>query len=87
MEVENLISVTTEGLLLCLYVSLPVVLVSAVTGLLVAFVQGITAMQEAMLAHLIKLLAVTVTIALGAAAGGIAILRFAENLLMRVVPS
>lgn len=87
MEVESLINITTEGLLLCLYISLPIVIVSAVTGLAVAFVQGITSMQEPMLAHTVKLIAVTITLALGAAAGGVAILRFAENLVTHVVPS
>lgn len=87
MNTDELIALTTQGLLLCLYISLPVIIVSAVSGLLVAFVQAITSLQDQTISHCVKLCAVTGTIVFTAAWGGSAILHFAMRLLSTAVPT
>ncbi|RDU96757.1 type III secretion system export apparatus subunit SctS [Trinickia dinghuensis] len=84
---EDLIGLTMHGLLLCLYVSLPVIAVAAVAGLLVSFVQAITSLQDQTISHSIKLIAVTVTIAICGAWGASAILRFEQQLMTIAVPT
>lgn len=87
MNTDDLIGLTSQGLLICLYISLPVIVVSAVSGLLVAFVQAITSLQDQTISHSIKLCAVTGTIMLTAGWGGATILRFALRLLSAAVPT
>ncbi|MEW6343401.1 MAG: type III secretion system export apparatus subunit SctS [Pseudomonadota bacterium] len=87
MNTDDLIGLTTQGMLLCLYVSLPVIIVSALSGLLISFIQAITSLQDQTISHSVKLIAVTATIALTGAWGGSAILRFAMRLLTLAVPT
>jgi type III secretion protein S len=87
MNTEDLIGLTTQGLLLCLYVSLPVIIVSALSGLLISFVQAVTSLQDQSISHCVKLVAVLATLALTGAWGGSAILRFATRLITTAVPS
>ncbi|HYS63609.1 MAG TPA: type III secretion system export apparatus subunit SctS [Paraburkholderia sp.] len=87
MKTEDLIGLTTQGLLLCLYISLPVIVVSAVSGLIVAFVQAVTSLQDQTISHCVKLCAVTGTIVLTAAWSGSTILRFAMRLISAAVPT
>jgi type III secretion protein S len=84
---EDLIGLTMHGLLLCLYVSLPAIVVAALAGLLVSFVQAITSLQDQTISHAIKLIAVTATLAICGAWGASAILRFELNLLTIAVPT
>jgi type III secretion protein S len=74
MEYENLIRLTSEALLLCLMVSLPVVLSSAIVGLLVSFMQAITSLQD-------QSILVTIVIVVAAPWGASIIFRFAETIL------
>ncbi len=85
MNYDNIIGLTSQGLLLCLLVSLPVVLVSAVVGLLVSFVQAITSLQDASISQGVKLVAVTLTIVIAAPWGASTLLRFAESLMKAAV--
>ena len=62
MPLDTLIQFTTQGMLLCLTVSLPVVIVAGLVGLGVSFLQAITSMQDQSISHAIKLIAVTITI-------------------------
>jgi len=87
MNTDNLIGLTSQGLLICLYISLPAIVVSAVSGLAVAFVQAITSLQDQTISHSIKLFAVTGTILLTAGWGGSTILHFAMRLLNAAVPT
>ena len=60
MDYDNIIRLTSEAMLLCLMVSLPVVAVSAVVGLLVSFVQAITSLQDQSISQGTKLIAVVI---------------------------
>jgi type III secretion protein S len=87
METETLIRVTTEGLLLCLSVSMPVVVVAALSGLGISFVQAITSMQDQSISYAVKLVAVVATVLITGAWGCAAILRFANEIVTLAVPS
>lgn len=87
MDVESLLRLTSEGLLLCLYISLPIVAVSALTGLLISFLQAVTSLQDHSLSYGVKLIATAGVTLLIAPWGGAAILRFAKQLISVAVPS
>ncbi|GAB7524094.1 type III secretion system export apparatus subunit SctS [Paraburkholderia sp. 2C] len=87
METETLIRLTTEGLLLCLSVSMPVVVVAALSGLGISFVQAITSMQDQSISYAVKLVAVVATVLVMGAWGAAAILRFANEIVTLAVPS
>ena len=81
MHYENVIRLTSEALMMCLMLSLPAVAVSAIVGLLISFVQAITSLQDSSISQGIKLLAVTVVVAICAQWAGSTLLRFSENLM------
>ncbi|WP_140636086.1 type III secretion system export apparatus subunit SctS [Methylibium rhizosphaerae] len=81
MHYENVIRLTSEALMMCLMLSLPAVAVSAIVGLLISFVQAVTSLQDSSISQGIKLLAVTVVVAVCAPWAGSTLLRFAESLL------
>jgi type III secretion protein S len=87
MEVDDLIRLTTQGMMMCLYISLPVVLVAAFSGLVVSFVQAITSLQEQSISYGVKLVAVIVTIAIAGPWAASEILHFAQQLMRAAVPS
>ena len=87
METETLIRLTTEGLLLCLSVSMPVVVVAALSGLGIPFVQAITSMQDQSISYAVKLVAVVATVLVMGAWGAATILRFANEIITLAVPS
>ncbi|MBN3729013.1 type III secretion system export apparatus subunit SctS [Burkholderia sp. Ac-20379] len=86
MDVDSLIRFTTQGMLLCLTVSLPPVIVAAVVGLGVSFVQAITSLQDQTLPQVIKLIAVTITIIIAAPVCCAAVLHFANQMMRTAVP-
>jgi type III secretion protein S len=81
MHYENVIRLTSEALMMCLMLSLPAVAVSAIVGLLISFVQAVTSLQDSSISQGIKLLAVTVVVAVCAPWAGSTLLRFSENLM------
>ncbi|WP_027793967.1 type III secretion system export apparatus subunit SctS [Paraburkholderia acidipaludis] len=87
METDTLVRLTTQGLLLCLSVSMPVIVVAAVSGLAVSFVQAITSMQDQSISYAVKLVAVVATVLFMGAWGAAAILRFANEIVTIAVPS
>jgi type III secretion protein S len=87
METETLIRLTTQGLLLCLSVSMPVVVVAALSGLAISFLQAITSMQDQSISFTVKLVAVIATILIMGTWGAAAILRFADEVVTLAVPS
>ena len=86
MGTEDISRVTSEALLLCLIVSLPTVIVAATVGLLIAFVQAVTSLQEQAIGQGAKMISVLVTLLLAAPWGARMILEFA-NSMMRLAMS
>jgi type III secretion protein S len=86
MDVDTLVRFTTQGMLLCLTVSLPIVIVAAVVGLGVSFLQAITSMQDQTLSHAVKLIAVTVALVIAAPLSCAAVLHFANEIMQAAVP-
>ncbi|WP_133645792.1 type III secretion system export apparatus subunit SctS [Paraburkholderia flava] len=87
METDTLVRITTEGLLLCLSISMPVVVVSALSGLAISFLQAITSMQDQSISYAVKLVAVVATILIMGTWGAAAVLRFANEIIVLAVPS
>lgn len=87
METDTLVRITSQGLLLCLSVSLPVVVVAALSGLAISFLQAITSMQDQSISYAVKLVAVVTTVFVIGAWGAAAILRFANQIITLAVPS
>jgi len=81
MGFENIVQLTSQAMLLCLLVSMPVVLVSALVGLLVSFVQAITSLQDQSISQAAKLVAVVVTLLIAAPWGASVVLGFAQQAL------
>jgi type III secretion protein S len=81
MQFDNVIQLTSQALMMCLLLSLPAVVVSAVVGLLISFVQAVTSLQDSSISQGIKLLAVTVVVAIGAPWAGSTMLQFSEKLI------
>ena len=79
MTPQNILDITREGLLIVLWVSLPVVAVATITALLVAVVQAVTQIQDQSIGQSIRL--ITVMLAIIATAGwmGRDVMRFAER--------
>ncbi|WP_338861387.1 type III secretion system export apparatus subunit SctS (plasmid) [Mycetohabitans rhizoxinica] len=86
MDINTLIRLTMHGMLLCMYVSLPIVSVAAAVGLAVSFLQAITSMQDQALSHGVKLIAVTIAIVVGAPMSAAAVLRFANEVFQVAIP-
>ena len=80
MPLEQLATNVQEALLLVLWLSLPAVLVAGVVGLLVAFAQAITQVQDQTISFGIKLVAATVAIALTSAWVGGELFNFANRM-------
>ncbi|MEM7025389.1 MAG: type III secretion system export apparatus subunit SctS [Pseudomonadota bacterium] len=62
MNGAQIIQHLTEALVLVLYLSLPPILVAALAGVIVGFLQALTQIQEQTLSFGIKLVAVTITL-------------------------
>jgi type III secretion protein S len=76
---DNVTSLVSTALLVCLQVSLPAVVVAALVGLVVSFVGAITSLQDAAIAQGAKFVAVVATLAVTATWGASIVLRFAET--------
>ncbi|MCG1019880.1 MULTISPECIES: type III secretion system export apparatus subunit SctS [Burkholderiaceae] len=86
MDINTLIRLTMHGMLLCMYVSLPIVIVAAAVGLAVSFLQAITSMQDQALSHGVKLIAVTIAIVVGAPVSAATVLQFANEVFQVAIP-
>ena len=86
MDTDTLVRFTTQGMLLCMYISLPIVIVAALVGLGVSFLQAITSMQDQTLSHGVKLIAVTIAIVIAAPFSAAALLHFANEIMHTAVP-
>ena len=79
MTPQNILDITREGLLIVLWVSLPVVAVATITALLVAVVQAVTQIQDQSIGQSIRLIAVMLAIIATAGWMGRDVMRFAER--------
>lgn len=86
MPLDALIQFTSQGMLLCLTVSLPIVIVAGLVGLAVSFLQAITSMQDQSISHAVKLVAVTITIVIAAPFSCAAVLHFANEMMHTMLP-
>jgi type III secretion protein S len=80
MNPDELVRYASQALIVCLLVSAPAVVSSAVTGLLVAFVQAITSLQDQSISYGIKLLVVSIILVVSAEWSGTQLLMFSKNL-------
>lgn len=81
MDADNFVQLSSQALILCLTVSLPVVVVAALVGLLVSFVQAITSLQDQSISQGAKLFAVVVTLLIAAPWGASTVLGFARKVM------
>jgi type III secretion protein S len=84
MQYDAVIRLTSEALLLCLVLTLPAALVSATVGLLVAFFQAITSLQDQSISQGIKLVSVGITIFIAAPWAGATLMRFSESVFQTI---
>ena len=80
MNEANIVHLTSQALLLVLYLSLPPIIVAALVGTLVALFQALTQIQEKTLSFAIKMVAVVTTIFLTASWIGGELFNFTVNL-------
>jgi type III secretion protein S len=78
MTPSSVLDITREGLLIVLWVSLPVVAVATITALLVAAVQAVTQLQDQSIGQSIRLIAVMVAVVVTAGWLSTQVLLFAE---------
>jgi len=81
MGYDNVVDLTSQALMMCLILSMPAVVVSAVVGLLVSFIQAITSLQDQSISQGLKLLAVTIVVFVAAPWGGATMVRFTDAIL------
>ncbi|RYV03658.1 EscS/YscS/HrcS family type III secretion system export apparatus protein [Shewanella sp. OPT22] len=87
MNQSDLIHLTSELLWITLLLSMPTVLVASILGILVSLVQALTQIQDQTLQFLIKLVGVSVVMAMTYDWMGVAMLNYANetfNLISRV---
>jgi type III secretion protein S len=79
MTPHDLLDVTRDGLLIVLWVSLPVVVVATLSALIVSVLQAVTQIQDQSIGQSIRLIAVMVAIVASAGWLGRDVMRFAER--------
>jgi len=84
MGYDVVVQLTSEALMMCVLLSLPAVVVSALIGLIVSFFQAITSLQDSSISQGIKLLAVTGVVVVTAPWAGSTLMKFSENLFTAV---
>ena len=84
MDQAQILRLTSEALLLTLIVSLPAVILAAVVGLLISFVQAVTSLQEQSVSQGAKLIAVTLLLIVAGPWGGNMVLRFGESVMRAI---
>ena len=70
--------------MLALLVSLPAVILSAVVGLLISFVQAVTSLQEQSVSQGAKLVAITILLVIAGPWGGGLVLRYGESVMKAI---
>ncbi len=82
MNPDELMRYASQALIVSLIVSAPAVVSSTVTGLLVAFVQAITSLQDQSIEYGIKLMVVSVVLVVSAEWAGMQLLNFSKTLFV-----
>jgi type III secretion protein S len=85
MTPQNVLDVTRDGLLVVLWVTLPVVLVAMLSALVVSILQAVTQIQDQSIGQSVRLIAVMLTIVASAGLLGREVLRFAEHAFQSVL--
>lgn len=85
MSPHNVLDIAREGLLLVLWLSLPVVLVATLSALLVAVLQAVTQIQDQSIGQSVRLIAVLVFVVVSAGWLGREVSGFAERALHSLV--
>lgn len=80
METAELLGYTQRGLLMALWVSLPVVLAAVVVGLGFAVLQATTQIQDQTTSTILKLIAAAIVLALIAGWLGSTVVQFADEM-------
>jgi type III secretion protein S len=84
MDAATLITYVKQALMLTLLLALPVVLVTAITGLVVSFLQAVTQVHDQTTPFAIKLVAAIVTIAVLSGWMGGEVMNFVEQLMLAI---
>lgn len=79
MTPSDILTLTREGLLVVLWVSLPVVIVSTMTALVVATLQTVTQIQDQSIGQSLRQIAVMLCIVVTAGWCGLQVQGFAEH--------
>lgn len=79
MSPLSILDITRDALLIVLWVSLPVVVISTLVALLVAVVQAVTQIQDQSIGQSVRIITVLVTVIVAGAWMGREVMRFAEN--------
>ncbi|GBH28619.1 type III secretion system export apparatus subunit SctS [Burkholderia vietnamiensis] len=87
MTSSTILDLTRPALMLVLLLSLPIVAIATVTGLVVAFLQAVTQVQDANVGIAVRLIAVMVALVLLSGWLGSEVLRFAQQALERMFVS
>ena len=85
MSEGEIMTLMGRALTLVLILSLPPIVVAALTGVLVSLLQALTQIQEQTLSFVIKLVAVSVTIALVARFIGVELYNFTTFVFDRII--
>ncbi len=80
MQSVDVIQLTKDALWLVLLLSAPPIIVASIVGLVVAFLQAATQLQEQTFAYTVKFIAIIITIAATASLIGGALLNFSERI-------
>ena len=76
----DVIQITKEALWLVLLLSAPPILVASIVGLLVAFIQAATQLQEQTFVYSVKFVAIVITLFIAASVVGGTLFHFSERL-------
>lgn len=87
MQFQNILAISSEAMMLCVVLSLPAVLTSALLGLLLAFFQTVTSLQDQSISQGIKQMGVIVVVLVSASWVGASLLRFAERVMAMLFTS
>ena len=84
MDLSTLVTYVKQALFLMLWLSLPSVLVASIVGLIIAFLQAVTQVQDQTISFGVKLVAAVVTVAVTSAWLGGELLNFADQMFAAI---
>jgi len=80
MNVTEVMELTREALVLVMILAAPPVVVAALVGLLIAFIQAATQLQEQSFQYAVKFFAVVITIFVTASFAGVTLYTFSDRI-------